>query len=271
MPAVPVEGDAQGAEPVDLSVLVDLSVPIVSGMPVYPGDPEVAVAPALRAPADGVNVQRLHLGSQSGTHVDAPWHIDDALPRLDELPLERFAGPAVLVDARGQAGQGAIGPDLLPVGLRPGDIVLIVTGWSDRWGHPDYLRHPYLTPDTSRAIVDAGVRTVGIDALSVDRTPGPGQEFSLAAHRVLCGAGAVIAENLTGLARLLQAQTQGRPIEVFLFPLPLAAADGAPVRAVARLGPAALSRRGAQLPTAWRRSSGSSSAGSSPAGSPPAG
>ncbi|MFS4094222.1 hypothetical protein [Streptomyces sp. AF1A] len=41
-------------------------------MPVHPGDPEVTIGPALRAPADGVNVLRLHLGSQSGTHVDAP-------------------------------------------------------------------------------------------------------------------------------------------------------------------------------------------------------
>ncbi|MCM3923568.1 cyclase family protein [Frankia sp. AiPs1] len=231
MPSIPNDGGAQGSE------LVDLSVPIVSGMPVYPGDPEVAVAPALRAAEDGVNVQRLHLGSQSGTHVDAPWHIDDALPRLDELPLDRFTGPAVLIDARGQAAQGAIGPAALPATLRPGDVVLFVTGWSDRWGHLDYLRHPYLAPETARAVVDAGVRTVGIDALSVDRTPGTGQEFSLAAHRVLCGAGTVIAENLTGLARLLRAREQGRTVEIFLFPLPLAAADGAPVRAVARLGP----------------------------------
>ncbi len=61
--------------------LIDLSVPIVTGMPVYPGDPEVDVSPALTAAESGVNVQRLHLGSQTGTHVDAPFHTDDSLPR----------------------------------------------------------------------------------------------------------------------------------------------------------------------------------------------
>ncbi|MFE1878154.1 cyclase family protein, partial [Streptomyces diastatochromogenes] len=80
---------------------LDLSVPVVTGMPVYPGDPEVRVSPALRAPADGVNVLALHLGSQSGTHVDAPYHVDDAWPRLDELPLERFAGPRGVGGVRG--------------------------------------------------------------------------------------------------------------------------------------------------------------------------
>ncbi|MQA98436.1 MAG: cyclase family protein, partial [Streptosporangiales bacterium] len=106
--------------------LVDLSVPVEAGMPVYPGDPEVEIAPALIATDDGVNVLRLHLGSQSGTHVDAPFHIDDALPRLDELPLDRFLGPAVAVDVRGLPPRTSIGPERLRGPYPPGTIVLIV-------------------------------------------------------------------------------------------------------------------------------------------------
>jgi kynurenine formamidase len=215
--------------------LVDLSVPIVSGMPVYPGDPDVVVTPALTVTNSGVNVQRLHLGSQSGTHVDAPYHIDDLLPQLDRLPLDRFTGRAVVVDARGLPPRTSIGPEALPDGLAAGDVLLIATGWSKYWGEDDYLAHPYPSPGMAEAIVAAGVRTVAIDALSVDRTPPPGDEdFSLDAHRVLCEAHAVIAENLTGLDRLLAAQTEGRDIEVSLFPIRLDG-DGAPVRAVARV------------------------------------
>ncbi len=205
-------------------------------MPVYPGDPEVAAVPALTVAESGVNVLRLHMGSQSGTHVDAPFHIDDALPRLDELPLSRFTGPAVVLDARGLPPRTPIPPDALPDGLAPGVVLLIATGWSSHWGTDAYLAHPFPAPETAAAIIARGVRTVGIDALSVDRTPPPGSaDFSLAAHRVLCGAGAVIAENLTGLDRLLAAQAAGLAVEVDLFPLALAGADGAPVRAVARL------------------------------------
>ncbi|MBT2213761.1 cyclase family protein [Actinomadura sp. NEAU-AAG7] len=216
--------------------LLDLSVPVTTGMPVYPGDPEVEAVPALTAGESGVNVLRLHMGSQSGTHVDAPFHIDDALPRLDELPLTRFTGPALVMDARGLPPRTPIPPAALPGGLAPGVVLLIATGWSEHWGSDGYLAHPYPAPETAEAIVAAGVRTVGIDALSVDRTPPPGSEdFSLAAHRVLCGAGAVIAENLTGLDRLLDAQAGGRAVTVYLFPLALAGADGAPVRAVAQV------------------------------------
>ncbi|MET9382115.1 cyclase family protein [Streptomyces sp. NPDC002928] len=215
--------------------LVDLSVEIATGMPVYPGDPAVAVTPALSVAADGVNVLHLDMGSQSGTHVDAPFHIDDALPTLDQLPLERFVGEAVVVDARDARPRSALGPSLFEGfegRLRAGVIVLVATGWSRHWGTDDYLAHPYLTREAAELLVAAGVRTVGIDALSVD--PTPGDDFP--AHQVLCGAHAVIAENLTGLAPLLEAQAAGEPIEVSLLPLRLPAADGAPVRAVARIG-----------------------------------
>ncbi|MET9211478.1 MULTISPECIES: cyclase family protein [unclassified Nocardia] len=210
--------------------LIDLTQPIHTGMPVFPGDPEVLLEPALRVADDGVNVLRVHLGSQSGTHVDAPAHLDDRLPTLDELPLERFTGPAHLVDARSVPARGAIGVELFAIDPVPGAVVLIVTGWSSRWGTADYLGHPYLHPDAAQWLVDKGIRTVGIDAPSID--PSEADDLTLPAHRILCGAHAVIAENLTGLDRLL---TVGGSIEISLFPLRLSGADGAPVRAVARV------------------------------------
>lgn len=217
------------------TALYDLSHPVRSGMPVYPGDPEVAIDPALTVAAEGVNVLGMHLGSQSGTHVDAPFHVDDALPDLDALPLERFVGPAVLLDLRGTAPRHELPASALdPVAdrLGPGTVLLFVTGWSRHWGSPAYLEHPWLSPDLARRIVDLGVRTVGIDALSVDVTPAD-EATGLPSHQVLCGAHAVIAENLTALEPLLQAQVEGRSIEVSLLPLRIEHGDGAPVRAVA--------------------------------------
>ncbi|MEU7057159.1 cyclase family protein [Streptomyces sp. NPDC046197] len=234
----------------------DLSVPVVTGMPVYPGDPEVTVAPALRVPADGVNVLRLHLGSQSGTHVDAPYHVDDDWPRLDELPLDRFAGRAVVADVRGLPARTPITPGLLApalshLRLAPCGILLLATGWSAHWGSTRYLAHPWLTPQAAEALVEAGIRTVAVDALSVDPTPAPGEPVTgcgLPAHRVLCGSGGVVAENLTGLERLIGAGD----VEVFLFPLRLPAADGAPVRAVARVNRPVGEGRCRTLPLPWQ-------------------
>ncbi|MFJ2866418.1 cyclase family protein [Kitasatospora sp. NPDC087314] len=245
------------------ATLVDLTHQVTTAMPVYPGDPAVLLEPALTTATAGVNVLALHLGSQSGTHVDAPYHVNVTWPTLDGLPLERFTGPAVLADLRGLEPRGAVTPELLAPALEragEGSVLLLATGWARHWGTDAYLAHPALTEAAAEAIVAAGVRTVGVDALSVDPTPDPGpgdpavaalladltdehdqpaaDEPTLAAHRVLLGApgGGVIAENLTDLRALLDAQEAGRPVEVSLFPLRLVAADGAPVRAVARLG-----------------------------------
>ncbi|AUG77857.1 cyclase [Kitasatospora sp. MMS16-BH015] len=242
--------------------LLDLTHPVTSGMPVYPGDPEVLLEPALTTATAGVNVLALHLGSQSGTHVDAPYHVDVTWPTLDGLPLSLFTGPAVLADLRGLAPRTAVTPDQLAPALdllTPGAVLLLATGWARHWGTDHYLAHPYLSPEAAAAIAAAGVRTVGMDALNIDRTPDPGpadpgvaalladltdehdpaaaEPFSLAAHRALLGApgGAVVAENLTDLTPLLDAQAAGRGVSVSLFPLRLVAADGAPVRAVATL------------------------------------
>jgi len=74
---------------------------------------------------------------------------------------------------------------------------------------------------------------VGIDALSVDLTPDDPATAALTTHLELAAAGCVIAENLTGLKPLLQAQDRGARITVSLLPLRIASGDGSPVRAVA--------------------------------------
>lgn len=202
-------------------------------MPVYPGDPEVRVAPALRSATDGVNVLALHMGSQTGTHLDAPYHILEDGPRLDELPLERFLGPAVVADLRHVTPGSQIDwADLAPVqaSLGPGVILLLHTGSSRHWGDLERLRrHPWLAADCARRIVAAGVRTVGIDALSVDATPDDLAAIRFDAHRVILGAGGVIVENLVDLEAAARLH---RPV-VSVLPLRISGADGAPVRAVA--------------------------------------
>lgn len=154
--------------------------------------------------------------------MDAPFHVDDSLPTLDQLPLERFTGPAVVADLRGQ--EGPIGPeDLDDLPLGPGVVLLLCTGWSRHWGTSRYDEHPWLDPTAARLLLGTGVRTVGIDAPSIDRPGDP----ALPTHHLLARAGAVIAENLTNL----EAVPAGA--QIWLLPLPLTGADGAPVRAVA--------------------------------------
>ena len=212
--------------------VVDLSHPVEDGMPVYPGDPVVRLSPATTIGEHGYNVLHVRMGSQSGTHVDAPYHFLADGARVDQLPLELFLAPAVVADVRGRAPHTAITwADLRSVAgrLGPGRMLLLHTGWDAHWGTDAYAGHPFLDGEAAERVVAAGVRTVGIDALSLDETvPGGGPAGGFAAHLAVLGAGGVIVENLRGLELLRSAE----PV-VSVLPLRLAGADGAPVRAVA--------------------------------------
>ena len=246
----------------------DLSVPLRTGMPVYPGDPEVRIASALTVEADGANVLSLGLGSHSGTHADAPLHVGDGWAALDELPLSLFGGVAEVVDVRDVARGGAITAahlaGIAPAGSagepgKPGypgspeKILLLHTGCAAAWGTEEYLKHPWLEAAAAQLIVDRGYRAVGLDALSVDPTS-PGATHGdqqgnqdggpagggFPAHDILAGNGCIIVENLTGLEQVQRATDAGSDVELFLFPLNIPGADGAPIRAVARPLPAAV-------------------------------
>ncbi len=71
----------------NIKKLIDLSMPLTSQTPVYPGDPKPHLEPIATFSADGYHVSRLVLGSHSGTHVDAPFHFCEHGWRLDDVPL----------------------------------------------------------------------------------------------------------------------------------------------------------------------------------------
>lgn len=214
--------------------LVDLTRRVESGMPTYPGDPEVEVAPHATHGADGYRVSRLELGTHAGTHVDAPAHTEADGRTLDAFGVGRFRFDARLVDCRGVGANGAIGPDAVPDADADADGEMLVfrTGWESEWGTERMTDHPYLAPETAERCAEAGYH-VGTDALSPDPTGGGGgangdAAGGVPAHRALLGSGLLIIENLRNLGSV--------PERFELLALPLRVdADGAPVRAVARV------------------------------------
>ena len=221
-----------GHVPSPVRDIIDLSHPLDDDTPVYPGDPVARFSPATTIGEHGYNVLHVQMGSQTGTHVDAPYHFLEDGARIDELPLDLFLAPAVVADVRGKSPHEPITwADLAPVAdrLGPGRMLLLHTGWDVHWGTDAYFDHPFLDGDAAARVVAAGVRTVGLDALSLDETVLGGEPCAgFAAHDAVLGAGGVIIENLRNLAAI----RSDEPV-VSVLPLRLAGADGAPVRAVA--------------------------------------
>jgi len=226
----------------------DLSHPVASGMPVFPGDPSVSVDAHATMATDGYRVSSLACGSHTGTHVDAPSHTEADGRTLESFPVSRFVRDAVRVDLRHLSAREPIRPDDLPT--VDAEAVVLWTGWDRHWGTDEYLDHPYLTPAAARHCASQGY-DVAIDALNVDPTTGAGgsgdpdatdgaggssdpdatdddPDDVVPAHHELLGNERLVVENLTGLDSVPER------FELSALPLALAGGDGAPVRAVAR-------------------------------------
>ncbi|PPQ94443.1 hypothetical protein CVT25_002535 [Psilocybe cyanescens] len=237
---------------------IDLSHSLTSITQIYPSDPEFESTPHATHSKDGYSVQKLSLGTHTGTHIDAPYHFLAEGQTIDKIPLDHFVGEVMVIDLSGsdsfQVEEGAGSSTKLKARQRitwenleshaqlmqPGCIVLINTGWSKAYYQtPAYLDHPYLAPKVASQLLAHGIRVVGVDTLNPDETPSSetGAECvdGFGFHDIFLGAGGLIAENITNLEELVVAQKR-LPDEkwiVNLVPLNLTGADGSPIRAFA--------------------------------------
>jgi arylformamidase len=206
-----------------MPTIYDISLPIVSGGLVYPGNPEITITPQQEiSKGAGANVSSLAFGSHTGTHVDAPKHFFNEGAGADVLPLDVLMGPAVVIalpDSAMSVGE----EDLRRHELSGHRRVLIKTRNSsfnrEREFHRDYT---YLAPDGAAYLVSIGVRLVGVDYLSIEQFHSGHHRT----HRTLLERGVIIVEGLD-----LSLPPAG-PYALYVLPLRLEGLDGAPARAV---------------------------------------
>ena len=202
--------------------LHDISRPIHTGMPAWPGDTAAEFKLVATIPAGyACNVGRLHMSVHTGTHADAPFHYNEAGMKMDAVPVETYVGPALVVDIRGHA---AITIALLAAhDFSKTPRVLFK---SDSWPDPAVFppTWPLLDADAPTWLAARGVKLVGMDVPSVDHLTSK----DLPIHHALDAAGIVILENLD-----LRAVTPG-VYELIALPLKIKGGDGSPIRAVLR-------------------------------------
>lgn len=204
---------------------IDVSVPLHSGMVSWPGDPPVSIVPFKEIARGGSsNVTRLSMGAHTGTHMDAPRHFFTGARGLDTMPLDATIGPARVIEIRDRESIKA--EELRRHRIRRGERILFKTyGAAARWRRREFDRsYVYIAAEAARFLAGRGVRTVGVDYLSVGGYKKDGAET----HRGLLGAGIWIIEGLN-----LSGVKPGR-YDLICLPLRILASDGAPARAVLR-------------------------------------
>ena len=212
------------------------------------------VGPELLARGEGWAVETFtRLGTHSSTHVDAPYHYNSVIAgkpaqTIDQLPLDWFFRPGVVLDFHERGDGETIEPEDLPGALADAghelaerDIVLVRTGRDEFYGAEDYMqRGPGVSAEATRWLYERGVRVMGIDAWGWDRPLHLQAEEAVAARRPGIFWAAHQADlaysQIERLANLEQLPPTG--FTVACFPLRLLGGSAAPARVVAILADA---------------------------------
>jgi arylformamidase len=204
---------------------IDISVPVREGMPLWPGDPGLHFERVMdQNNGDVCTLTRAGMSAHTGTHMDAPLHFVRNSPTIEPMPIDATVGPARVI--RIEHATAIQRGEIEPYAIQPGERILFRTGNSDRdWGNlpfnEDFI---YIAHDAAAYLAECGVRSVGVDYLSV----GGFRQDSVETHVALLGKGIWVMEGL-----VLGCVEPGN-YELVCLPLKWVGAEGAPARAILR-------------------------------------
>lgn len=145
--------------------IIDISMEISEDMICYPGNPETKIQKYREIPEDSTTESRIYFGSHTGTHVDAPEHVREYGETVKELELDNFYGSSQVLNLTGCSEN--IGRQDLEEKKIAEDIVLLKTE-NSLIGYDEFREDfTYATLEAVEYLIEQGVKTVGIDYLSL--------------------------------------------------------------------------------------------------------
>lgn len=225
--------------------VIDMTYLLNDHSPAWPGDEHPFVATVNATPEkQGYFTRKISMLEHYGTHMDAPAHFPGGKQTLDQIAIQRFFGPGVVLDIHEKAAKD---PDYqLTVKdiqewesrhgqIPPHAIVMLYTGWGSRW--PDQTRYrnmdaknvmhfPGYSLPAAKFLIARHVSGLCIDTLSIDY--GPSANFEV--HRTTLPAGLFHVENIANLGEL-----PATGAFIIAAPIKLQGGSGGPVRVFAIL------------------------------------
>jgi kynurenine formamidase len=215
--------------------IFDLSRVLEMGMPQPMSLPRFAIWNcASQDWEDQINCNAMLLAEHVGSNCDAPYHVLKDGKKMDELPVDAFIGPGIVLNFLGIEDNSIINAEDIKRAVRQqnlqiekGQIILFYTGFDDKhWDTSPSISkklkdRPTISEDAANYLVNKEIKAIGLDTGSPDITG-----TCLPIHHILLNANVLIIESLCNLGQL--------PDKNFLFialPLNIKGGSGSPVRA----------------------------------------
>ncbi len=149
--------------------IFDISMELKEKMLYYPGDPKMDVNIAPKSLNTEWNLSEISLGVHNGTHVDTPNHLGDKyLSKGLDIELNKCYGEAIVMDFSEIPFGKSIGvKDLEKYSISNSKIVLLKTKNSTILNKEFRKDFVYLSNEGAQFLLNAGVKTIGIDYLSI--------------------------------------------------------------------------------------------------------
>ena len=209
---------------------IDLSLTISESIPTFPGSPKPQFISWSDIKDDGYNLELLFLSSHTGTHLDAPYHFVKNGLKINQIPLERLIGKAILIKLKKTRNSPITKSDITLFEKKNGKIpnhssIFFYTEWQKNLKKDNYFtENPGLDSSSAKYLASKKINLVGIDSPSIDL----GKDESFSVHHILSKNNILIVENLANMNKILS-----KEFHFTILPLKLKDATGSPVRAVA--------------------------------------
>lgn len=203
---------------------IDLTHTITTSIPAWQGTDSFSTN-IIQDYHQGYRTQQFNIGSNTGTHIDAPAHFDLNAPMIDDITLDKLIVAVCVIDVSKKASNDyRVSVDDINSfeqqhGTIPsGSLVILNTGWHRHWIEPKKYRNldsrnvmhfPGISLEAARVLLERNIVGIAIDTLSPD-----GSDTTFPVHKLLLGASKYIIENIAHADKL-------PPTGAYVIALPL--------------------------------------------------
>ena len=201
-------------------IIYDISMTIEKNMGVYKDKEEKR--PVIRLekqiPKDSINESSMYMNLHTGTHIDAPYHVDIMGDTIETMDLNKLVTKCRVLDLTFVV-DGITKEDLIDKAIKPGEFLLLKTknSFTEEF-EPDFV---FVKKSGAEYLAEKGIIGVAIDSFGIERSQ-PEHET----HKILFSKGIIIIEGVR-LKEIEEAEYL-----MCALPLKIKGVDGAPARIV---------------------------------------